>query len=1561
MSINTIKRFLFAFVFLFVLTLGKDAFAGKRYWVGTGANVNWNSTGNWSLTSGGASGAGVPGSLDSVYFNGGGTGQCSINATVVVRRFEMASGYTDTVKQNSNVITVGASGIILSAGVFQGGSAAITSSGIFTLSGCDFRSTSAAFTIVGNYTFSSGTFTHNNGEVKFTATSTINGNTSFYDLSFSPTGTSTFTISSGITLTVNHLLKTTGSAIIVINTGNIDAKGDIMLSNTYSSSGSSGTGTLTINGTTKQVLTGSASAGQGRLWNTIINKASDTLVLKNIVNVGGNWTYTAGIIDASTFTSTVCFSAFSKTISGKHSLYNVNFQSQFTTTTYTMVATDTLTIAGNLEISGVGVNVINTGVLNLKGNLLVSNTINNSASGGSATIYFSGTGNQTLDGAATDLVGRLCNIIIDKATGDLILKDKITMGPGRNWTLLQGTLDITAYDSELIFARTGSVLKGNQTLKNLTFNSEASGNSILTIPPADTITINGELRYEGATFYASIDSGHIHAKGDITIANTSANNYTPTSIIKICGSGTQTINGTASALQGRLPNVEIDKAGDTLVLKNFITMAIGCDWKLINGILDATTHASTLFFSRGTCAIEGSQTLNNLVLSAASGAGTYDIPAGDTITVQNELKTEGNNIVSINSGTIKAQGNINVTNGNVGTPVTNSGRIKICGPGTQTFTGSGIALSGKLCNIEIDKPTGILNLSNIITVDGDWNYMQGDVNPGSSTVVFYGGGYLSVNTVGSSASMSFNNISIYSTVIFNSPVTCLGGLTINSSSTINGNSQPITVGGDWTNISTGVFTYANTSVTLNGPGRQRMKSSGTLNFYDLIINKPSQKVLFDAPVIVNNNLTLTKGSVGTTSTNLLSMLDNKTCSGGSDSSYVCGPMKKTGNDAFTFPLGDTLLVTGAYHPLVITAPSVVSDAFTSQYYSINQGYGSALQTDSLSSISNCEYWLLTRNSGTSAVVPTLGWNANSCNADLCHKLRVASWNGTQWQSRGYAGITTSGSTGLINAASGYSASSLPLVIARTISSSLYPTVTAAFSGNDTVCSGDSTVLTASGASTYSWSPSTGLSATTGSSVTASPTVTTTYSVIGTNSHGCTDTVSLGLTVLSLPSLSVSPSVYSMSICDSSVTLNAYEASGYSWAPSTGLSSTTGSTVQASPTTNTTYTVSVTGSNGCTKTATAVVLVSGAVNLQLVGDGFMDFNEYAQISRSAPPIYSYSATACRDSAVTIGVTGCNNPSFIYSWNMGDSTILTGDSVSHTYTTLINDTIVLTVTDTSGATATYIKYIPITVYPCLPDCCPNPYLYVSDTISGLDTAINLSDNQTIFLCGNATYNFSTNCYRPDTTTISWVFSDTTYAANNIDLAVTSGSYSFTLITFGSDCDSTSTVITVQTLSCQGNCSDCLGSFSPVPAKKYLLSAWVKEDGAALTKTSYTYPEIIIASPSVAYTVSAGPAGRIIDGWQRVEQEFTLPSGATDLHIELKCTTGDCFFDDIRVYPFDGSMKSYVYDPVNMRLNAELDERNYATFYEYDEEGKLVRVKKETEKGIMTIKENRNKTKK
>jgi hypothetical protein len=160
----------------------------------------------------------------------------------------------------------------------------------------------------------------------------------------------------------------------------------------------------------------------------------------------------------------------------------------------------------------------------------------------------------------------------------------------------------------------------------------------------------------------------------------------------------------------------------------------------------------------------------------------------------------------------------------------------------------------------------------------------------------------------------------------------------------------------------------------------------------------------------------------------------------------------------------------------------------------------------------------------------------------------------------------------------------------------------------------------------------------------------------------------------------------------------------------------------------------------------------------------------------------------------------------------------------------------------------------------------------------------------------------------------------------------------------------------------CTDCIPSFSLTPNKKYIVSCWVKEDGAGPNTTAYTNPSVSLNFPTASTTLGPFTAtGQIIDGWQRIEAEFTVPNSATDLEITLDVNSGSAYFDDIRVFPYDGVMTTYVFDPITLRLVAQLDERNYATIYEYDKEGKLIRVKKETEKGIMTIQENKTSMKK
>ena len=142
-----------------------------------------------------------------------------------------------------------------------------------------------------------------------------------------------------------------------------------------------------------------------------------------------------------------------------------------------------------------------------------------------------------------------------------------------------------------------------------------------------------------------------------------------------------------------------------------------------------------------------------------------------------------------------------------------------------------------------------------------------------------------------------------------------------------------------------------------------------------------------------------------------------------------------------------------------------------------------------------------------------------------------------------------------------------------------------------------------------------------------------------------------------------------------------------------------------------------------------------------------------------------------------------------------------------------------------------------------------------------------------------------------------------------------------------------------------------FAPIAGKKYLVSLWVNEDANDLPTTN-TVQHLTINVNGTPITTTATPVA-VVEGWKRIEASFTVSSG---FQLDIVPGGANVFIDDIRILPFDGQLATYVYDPVTLRLVAQLDENNFATFYEYDEEGTPVRVKKETERGIMTLKENR-----
>jgi gliding motility-associated-like protein len=136
-------------------------------------------------------------------------------------------------------------------------------------------------------------------------------------------------------------------------------------------------------------------------------------------------------------------------------------------------------------------------------------------------------------------------------------------------------------------------------------------------------------------------------------------------------------------------------------------------------------------------------------------------------------------------------------------------------------------------------------------------------------------------------------------------------------------------------------------------------------------------------------------------------------------------------------------------------------------------------------------------------------------------------------------------------------------------------------GSVSICEGDSIQLKAEGANNFKWQPVNGLSNSNQQVVKASPASTITYSVIGSNADGCTDTASVRVNVNRTAKANAGLDV--AAIKGTTVHLNG-SASGdsisYYWTPKYALDDDQSLTPAAVPLVDTTYVLHVISNAGC---------------------------------------------------------------------------------------------------------------------------------------------------------------------------------------------------------------------------------------------------------------------------------------------------------------------------------------------------------------------------------------------
>ncbi|MCX6245728.1 MAG: autotransporter-associated beta strand repeat-containing protein [Bacteroidetes bacterium] len=841
-STRTNVNLLLIIVLIASLFAGTSLTAADRYSVASG---DWSSTSTWSSTSGGGSGASVPGSADNIYLENGHTVTVTAAAACGMLTFT-TTGASATLTINSGITLTDGGAVTLLCGASP---STINGSGTLALGG----------NVTVNY-FASGS-----GSATIACPVSLGANRT---ITVADNGTS------ATDLTMSGMISGTGFSILK------EGAGTLLLSNnnnSYTGGTTIGQNNLSDYGGTIEI-TNAGALGTGRVTvNTVASggtlEINGSFTVSNLLTLNGQGAYPYGLISSSgTNTWSGNITIISQSGIGGSS-------SGFTISGNIDLGTHELTIGGGGAANNISGEITGTSGCYLRkvtagGKWAISHANNG---------YFpNGSGYGTLVQA-----------------GYLIINDPAALGPAGNILdfgiggagdggfdnnsggfFITNDYDIrTAYD--ITFIGHYSLSFGNSTLdlgggapRKITINSNTlTLNGVVSVGALTkagngTLILSGANSYSGATTVsagtliagADAPSGSAGAFGNASSsiimgdAATTTNNSSPSlltggaftvaraiSVADHATSGTYSIGGHAnnnSTFSGAITinqplkitqvattgmntlsisggittanagtkNLTFDDAGSVSVNATAITKGTG-DMALIKQNSGALSLSTTNTYKAGTTLSAGTLNINN---SQALGTvdGTFTINGG------NIDNTSGGNITTLDyplvfNGNVTYLGsiprNLNLGSGNVilssnpqitvsagiltigGTINDNTNSLTKLGSGALDFVSQAITLK----NLTISLGT-LTSTSATMSLVGDF-LNSGTFTPNSGTVVFNGTGAQTIK----GGSGSFNNFTITNTggtcTASTNGITVTGTFTTSSGSTLNMASNALSV------------------------------------------------------------------------------------------------------------------------------------------------------------------------------------------------------------------------------------------------------------------------------------------------------------------------------------------------------------------------------------------------------------------------------------------------------------------------------------------------------------------------------------------------------------------------------------------------------------------------------------------------------------------------------------------------------------------------------------------------------------------------------------------------